>query len=217
MAKKGKGTIKMFNPEKNFGFIRPEDGPDDIHFRGTVSDGTPREGLAVEYLANMGDRGLSATKVTILSGEVTGTAQTMPGVRGQLPAECVFATFYAISGTSGEKNLKPEIFFEAPKRAAALFKSANLSASALRMLFQGFRAFAGSLSEGRTSFDKAKEMFGNFYVEKVIRQNKRGMLPDEVVSLFDSHKDVILTDEAEMRGFLRYLTNILCYFGDKVK
>jgi CspA family cold shock protein len=217
MAKKGKGIIKMFDPERGFGFIGPEDGPDDIHFRAAVVEGSAERGLTVEYVATLGTKGQRATKVTIMDEPMKPLAEAQTGGRGGLPSNCVFSSFYLVSSETGERTLKPEIFFDAPKETAVLFTNANLTANALRMLFQGFRAFAGALNEKRMRFDKAKELFGNFYVEKVVRQNKRGMLPDIVVELFDSHKDVILSDEAEMKGFFRYLTNILCFFGDKVK
>jgi len=203
MANRKTGTIKKFIQDKSFGFISPEDGSKDVWFHASSVDGNPAEGLKVEFTEAQGNRGPEAGNVKI--------------IKESLPKECIFPTFYNYSQATDQKHLKQEIFFEAPKKAADFLKNSGLTSSALRMLFQGFRSFASRLDQGGLSFDRAKELFGDFYTQKVIRQNQRGMLPDPVVVLIDEHKELILSNPAEMKGFYKYLTNILCYFGDKVK
>jgi cold shock CspA family protein len=201
---KGTGIISQFNADRRFGFIKPDGGGQEVYFRSDVfKGGSPAEGSRVEFNATQGGRGLKATAVHVL--------------KETLPPECVFETFYKPAAVDGQRHLKDELFFEAPAKAAAYLEKAGLTSSSLRMLFQGFRAFAARLEQGGLTFDRSRELFGDFYVQKVVRQNRRGMLPDPVVALFDAHRDLILKDGAEMKGFYRYLTYILCYFGDKTK
>ena len=60
------GTVKWFNESKGFGFIKPEDGGDDVfvHFRAIVGDGfkTLTEGQTVNYQVEQGPKGLQAAQ-----------------------------------------------------------------------------------------------------------------------------------------------------------
>lgn len=126
------------------------------------------------------------------------------------PNELLFETFYNDHG-----RLRMEIFFEAAQQAAQIFHQAQLKPHALRLLFQGFQSVALPLRDNTIEFEEAKERFGIFYVERVVRQHKRGFLPDVVMQFMERHKNVALRNREEMLGLFRYLTNILCYFGDK--
>ncbi|MEJ2178712.1 MAG: cold-shock protein [Gammaproteobacteria bacterium] len=62
------GTVKWFNESKGFGFISQETGEDVfVHFRSIVGDGfkTLTEGQEVKFDIEQGDKGLSATNVTV--------------------------------------------------------------------------------------------------------------------------------------------------------
>jgi len=123
----------------------------------------------------------------------------------------VFADgFYDPSGC-----LRMELFFEAPELAAECFRRAGLKATQFRMLYQSFLGFAAPLRDGRMPFEKARERFGVFYAERVVRQAERGMVPPVVKAFIDRHRERILSSREEMLGFFRYLTNVYCYFGDK--
>lgn len=64
-----KGTVKMFNKEKGFGFIHTEDGQDVFfHYSSLVMDGfkTVVQGEEVEFELVQSDRGLRAEKVVKL-------------------------------------------------------------------------------------------------------------------------------------------------------
>jgi CspA family cold shock protein len=61
-----KGTVKMFNKEKGFGFIRAENGQDVFfHYSALVMDGykTAAEGEKVEFDVENSERGLRASNV----------------------------------------------------------------------------------------------------------------------------------------------------------
>ena len=61
-----KGTIKMFNKEKGFGFIRAEDGNDVFfHYSSLVMDGfkTVEQGKEVSFELEQSDRGLRAANI----------------------------------------------------------------------------------------------------------------------------------------------------------
>jgi len=60
-----KGTVKFFNNSKGFGFIKPDDGGDDIfvHQSGLVDE--IRENDEVEFEAEQGRKGLNAVNVQV--------------------------------------------------------------------------------------------------------------------------------------------------------
>jgi CspA family cold shock protein len=62
-----RGTIKWFNENKGFGFIKPEDGSQDVfvHFTAIKEEGfkTLAEGQEVEFDIVQGEKGLQAANV----------------------------------------------------------------------------------------------------------------------------------------------------------
>ncbi len=61
-----KGTVKMFNSEKGYGFIRTEDGRDVFfHYSSLIMDSfkVAEAGEAVEFEIEESDRGLRATNI----------------------------------------------------------------------------------------------------------------------------------------------------------
>lgn len=61
-----KGTVKMFNAEKGYGFIRTEDGRDVFfHYSALVMDNykTAEKGEAVEFELEESERGLRANNI----------------------------------------------------------------------------------------------------------------------------------------------------------
>jgi cold shock protein len=60
------GTVKWFNPDKGFGFISQEDGPDVfVHFSAIQSSGfrTLEENQKVEFEVTQGPKGPQASNV----------------------------------------------------------------------------------------------------------------------------------------------------------
>jgi len=62
-----RGTVKWFNENKGFGFIKPEDGSQDVfvHFTAIHEEGfkTLVEGQEVEFDIQQGEKGLQAANV----------------------------------------------------------------------------------------------------------------------------------------------------------
>lgn len=199
-----KGTIKDFKETENYGFITPESGKD-IHFSRRAVQQGPHPiaiGAPVEFETGPGRKPgeVTATKV-IVTGSATAT---------RLPREALFRdTFF------GEDNcLKTEMFFSAAKAIAQAFRDENLTATQFRQVYQGFLAFAGPLRDKRMDFARARERFGIFYCERIVRQVERRQLPVVVKEFFDVHRDIAMHSREEMLGLFRYVTNIYCYFGD---
>ncbi|KXB09271.1 cold-shock protein [candidate division MSBL1 archaeon SCGC-AAA833F18] len=62
------GTVKFFNERKNFGFISPDEGDEDlfVHKSDIEAGTTLSEGDKVEFEAEQGDKGPRAVKVSKL-------------------------------------------------------------------------------------------------------------------------------------------------------
>jgi CspA family cold shock protein len=62
------GTVKWFSQDKGYGFIKPDDGGEDVfvHHTGIAGEGfkTLEEGEKVTYEVTEGRRGLQATNVS---------------------------------------------------------------------------------------------------------------------------------------------------------
>ena len=57
------GTIAKFVDDKGFGFIKPDDGKDEVFFHHSAFAGEPSEGMKVEYETEASDRGPRAKNV----------------------------------------------------------------------------------------------------------------------------------------------------------
>lgn len=60
------GTVKFFNNSKGFGFIKPEDGGDDIFVHATGLIDEIREDDRVKYETENGKKGLNAVNVEVI-------------------------------------------------------------------------------------------------------------------------------------------------------
>jgi CspA family cold shock protein len=60
------GTVKFFNDTKGFGFIKPDDGSEDVfvHVSGLTDE--VRENDKVEYTVERGKKGLNAVDVKLV-------------------------------------------------------------------------------------------------------------------------------------------------------
>ncbi|MFO7968254.1 MAG: cold-shock protein [Archaeoglobaceae archaeon] len=59
-----RGNVKFFNEMKNFGFIEPDEGSNDVFVhRSAVESGSLNEGDVVEFETEEGDRGPKAVNV----------------------------------------------------------------------------------------------------------------------------------------------------------
>ncbi len=63
-----KGKVKFFSDMKNYGFIEPDDGSEDLFVhRSDIEDYTLREGDLVEFDKEAGEKGPRATNVKKVS------------------------------------------------------------------------------------------------------------------------------------------------------
>ena len=217
-----KGTIKTFTEDQNFGFITPEGGGKDIHFsRNAVQRDHQAKiavGARVEYETGPGRKpGEFTAKGVVITGappvQATFTQRgTARGATG-LPKEALFPdTFYGENG-----YLKQELFYAAAASVADCFKRSAVTPTQFRQVYQALLGIIGPLRDKRLVFAAARERFGVFYVERIVRQVQRGVLRPVVQEFIDVHRDIALSEPKEMLALFRYLTNVYCYFGDKEK
>jgi CspA family cold shock protein len=63
------GTVKWFNANRGYGFIKPEDGNDVFVHASAIQDGgTLEDGQAVEFDITQGHKGPQATNVRPVAG-----------------------------------------------------------------------------------------------------------------------------------------------------
>ncbi|PZR38508.1 MAG: cold-shock protein [Azospira oryzae] len=60
------GTIKFFNKEKGFGFIKPSDSSEDVFVHQSGLLGEVRENDKVRFEVERGKKGLNAVKVEVI-------------------------------------------------------------------------------------------------------------------------------------------------------
>ncbi len=212
-----KGHVKKFLRGKGYGFITQDGGGEDVYFH--VNDVSPdaddiREGCPVEFVPVQGDRGPKALTLRI-TGPPSSRPQPSPRTRrssgrGQLPQECIFDELL-----NEEGHPRQELYFDAAEKAAECFRRAKLKRSQFRQIYQGFMSFAGPLRTGELDFAAARNRFAELYTRRIIRQAKRGYVPQVVQEFFDRHRSLALSGAPQMLAFFSYLTNIMCYFGDK--
>lgn len=61
-----KGTVKFFNYSKGFGFIKPDDGGEDVFVHESGLTEEIRENDKVEYEVEQGRKGLNAVSVKVI-------------------------------------------------------------------------------------------------------------------------------------------------------
>ncbi|MFO7791671.1 MAG: cold shock domain-containing protein [Candidatus Saliniplasma sp.] len=62
-----KGTVKFFNNMKNYGFIEPDEGDEDLFVhRSDIEGVTLNEGDRVEFETEEGEKGPRAVDVTVI-------------------------------------------------------------------------------------------------------------------------------------------------------
>jgi CspA family cold shock protein len=73
------GTVKWFNANKGYGFIKPEDGNDVfVHVSAIQGDGSLEEGQAVEFDITQGQKGPPGRQRAAGRGQVASIAGSCP-------------------------------------------------------------------------------------------------------------------------------------------
>lgn len=208
-----RGRIKKINQEKGSAFISPEGDSKDVYFLvSKVQGGYPKENDKVEFEVQETSQRPQAINIKLIPKDALTNGQGKQR-SAKLPPSFVFDTFY--NRETGK--LKDELFYDIPEKAAKLFKKEGLTSSSFRNLYQGLLSFILPLRDKRISFEEAREKFGIFYTERVVRQNNRNqgdktIMPDIVLEWFNRHRELAISSKEEMLGLFRFITSVLCYF-----
>jgi len=218
-----KGQILTFDKKKEFGFIKPDDGGENVHFRRNVvqpvgADIAP--GASVDF----------ETKTDFKSGKITARTVVLRGSshppqgpsrsRGrerdmELPSSCVFDSFY-VNGFQ-----RREIFVEAADIMADLLAHTNATRTSIRRLFNLLKATEQEITFSEEyPVQKAAERFYKFYRLVTYNNNrkisgKEPLLPDIFKLWVDKHLDVATKNCEEFLGFFEYLTSIMARLKEK--
>jgi len=139
-----------------------------------------------------------------------GGRKTQPSAGRALPQECVFNTFYGEDG-----KLRREIFLESAEKAARLFEEQKMSQASIRSLFQMLKSLEQRLKVDKDmSVGELNEVFFRF-IRQVEYQAKREVIPEVFRQFVDQHKDVVIGDIREFKGFVEYLTSIVARMKTK--
>ena len=109
--------------------------------------------------------------------------------------------------------LKDDIFYDVAERWGKAFAEGD--EAALRALAAKARvSLVTPLREGRLDdLDEARVRLGELFVENVVLPVRQGFLSKAVEDFFRLHREIARSNLKELRGFLQFLIDALCYTG----
>lgn len=129
----------------------------------------------------------------------------------RIPDECIFRHgFYDPDG-----YLKREVNIESAEKMAYILQDKGISQTSVRQLFNSIKHTESMLisrPEMETGF--IREKFGKF-VTDVEYQSKRGVIPFLFKDFVRAHLDIAESSVKEFKGFVAYLTAIVCRMKQK--
>lgn len=137
--------------------------------------------------------------------------QTRRDYGPSVPAECIFGGgFYGNDG-----YLRKEIFMDAAEKMARILQSKRMTQASIRHLFNMVKAVEIRLKADRNlPMGFVRENFFKF-VRQTDYQVGRGIIPGIFRELVDAHKDIVVKDKEEFKGFVEYLTSIVARMKQK--
>lgn len=127
-----------------------------------------------------------------------------------MPANCVFRTFYGEDG-----YLKREIFIESAGKTARIFENEGMTQTSFRSLFNMLKSMEQRLKAGKIPQGEVDEAFLDFIRQVEYKTNREVLKSDIFRKFVNAHKDIVLGNEKEFKGFVEYLTSILAYMKPK--
>ena len=131
------------------------------------------------------------------------------GGRGQqqaeLPSECILSdSFYEADG-----SLKRKVNIDAAEKAAECFRTARMTQTSIRQLFNHLKGTEMQLRAKPDLPDGfVRERYDTFLTQTEY-QVRRGVIPSVFAQFVRAHKDVAVQNKKEFVGFVKYLTAIL--------
>jgi len=219
------GIIKMYNPERGFGFIQRRAGEDVFVSRVAVERaglGTLMPGEMLSFTMRRTDRGLQADNLQrviatmpagVLYEQAVGAAAPMPRAEAyalaRLDANYLAQGYFELR--AGKRYVRPEVLDTLAIEVAHVFGAAGMRASQLRRFLSRVRGIGAQLDQ----IDDFAAIVAAIYSFKrdVAYQVGRKIIPGPFQQFVHRNVELAVADaESFQRGFLPHFESVVAYF-----
>ncbi len=210
------GTVKMYNPDRGFGFIARERGEDVFVSQREIdraSLGTLSKGDRVSFAVRRTDRGWQAEQLARL--DASGGASHAPGAPPpDTTTDFQFGPEYLAQGyfelKDDKRSLRSEIVDALAQEAAKRLGNQGMKTHQIRRVFNKARGIQARLKRDR-DFAATEGIYK--LKRDVAYQVGRAVVPEDFLHFIERNVALAVADrESFEKGFMQHFESILAYF-----